>query len=123
MAVANIANGSNEKLKLGDLNQYRDWSYAPDVVESIWLMLQKNEPKDYVIRSGELNLVSDFVKMAFEYVGLNYLDHIEIYDLTKKQNIIHFVTQHDLGRNPKHTVKDIIKIMVDYEIERIKNKT
>lgn len=75
-AVA-IANGRQEKLVLGDLSAQRDWGYAPDYVEAMWLMLQADVPSDYVIASGELHTVSELVDTAFAAVGLNAKRYVE----------------------------------------------
>jgi len=70
MAVAAIANGAQETLYLGNLNAQRDWGYAKDYVEAMWLMLQQDEPEDFVIATGITTTVRDFVKMSFNEVGI-----------------------------------------------------
>lgn len=75
-AVAEIANGSSEKLYLGNLNAIRDWGYAKEYVESMWLMLQQEKPSDYVVATGVGATVRDFAKAAFERVGLNWENHV-----------------------------------------------
>jgi len=77
-AVAKIATGSKEKLYLGNLDAVRDWGYAKEYVESMWLMLQQDEPGDYVVATGIGATVKDFARVAFEHVGLNYKDHVEL---------------------------------------------
>ena len=77
-AVAKIKNGSKEKLKLGNMKAKRDWGHAKDYVEAMWLMLQKDNPGDYVVGTGQENSVEEFAKKAFNLVGLNYKDHIVI---------------------------------------------
>lgn len=69
-AVANIVKGKQDKLYLGNLNAKRDWGYAGDYVEAMWLMLQQDEPDDYVIATGEAHSVREFCEKAFEYVGI-----------------------------------------------------
>lgn len=71
MAVANIVKGKQEKLYLGNLNAKRDWGYAGDYVEAMWLMLQQDKPDDYVIATGETHSVREFCEKAFEYVGID----------------------------------------------------
>jgi len=75
-AVAEIANGSSEKLYLGNLDAIRDWGYAKEYVESMWLMLQQEKPSDYVVATGVGATVRDFAKAAFERVGLNWENHV-----------------------------------------------
>jgi GDPmannose 4,6-dehydratase len=77
-AVAEIVSGSKKKLYLGNLDSVRDWGYAKEYVESMWLMLQKDVPSDYVIATGVGATVKDFVNAAFAYVGLNWEEHVEI---------------------------------------------
>ena len=77
-AVASIAAGSEKKLFLGNLDAVRDWGYAKEYVESMWLMLQKDEPSDYVVATGVGATVKDFAEAAFARAGLNWEDHIEV---------------------------------------------
>jgi GDPmannose 4,6-dehydratase len=75
-AVKRIANGSSEKLRLGRLDIARDWGWAPEYVEAMWLMLQQNKPRDYVVATGTSITLEDFVLVAFECAGLNWKDHV-----------------------------------------------
>ena len=77
-AVAEIANGSKKKLFLGNLDAVRDWGYAKEYVESMWLMLQQDKPSDYVVATGVGAMVKDFAEASFARVGLNWQDHIEV---------------------------------------------
>ncbi len=77
-AVAEIASGSEKKLYLGNLDAVRDWGYAKEYVESMWLMLQQSEPSDYVVATGIGATVREFAEACFARVGLNWLDHVEI---------------------------------------------
>ena len=77
-AVAEIAQGSKKKLFLGNLDAVRDWGYAKEYVESMWLMLQKDKPSDYVVATGVGATVKDFAEAAFSHAGLNWQDHIEV---------------------------------------------
>ena len=77
-AVAEIAKGSKKKLFLGNLNAVRDWGYAKEYVESMWLMLQRDKPSDYVVATGIGATVKDFAEAAFSHAGLNWQDHIEV---------------------------------------------
>jgi GDPmannose 4,6-dehydratase len=77
-AVAEIANGSKKKLFLGNLDAVRDWGYAKEYVESMWLMLQQDKSSDYVVATGEGATVKDFAEASFARVGLNWEDHVEV---------------------------------------------
>ncbi len=77
-AVAEIANGSKKKLFLGNLDAVRDWGYAKEYVESMWLMLQQEKSSDYVVATGVGATVKDFVEASFARVGLNWEDHVEV---------------------------------------------
>jgi GDPmannose 4,6-dehydratase len=77
-AVAEIANGSKKKLFLGNLDAVRDWGYAKEYVESMWLMLQQDKSSDYVVATGVGATVKDFAETSFARVGLNWRDHIEV---------------------------------------------
>ena len=84
LSVAKIKNKLQNELVLGNLNSKRDWGYAKDYVEAMWLMLQKNDPEDYVIGTGVTKSIEDFVKLAFSHVNLNYLDYVKF---DKKTNL------------------------------------
>jgi GDPmannose 4,6-dehydratase len=76
--VADILSGKEQKLYLGNLAARRDWGYAPEYVEAMWRMLQQPEPDDYVIATGEMHTVREFVEAAFAQVGLDWREHVEI---------------------------------------------
>lgn len=75
-SACRIAHGSNEKLMLGNLDIWRDWGWAPEYVEAMWLMLQHERPDDYVIATGESNRLRDFVEIVFALVELNWQEHV-----------------------------------------------
>jgi len=77
-AVAEIAKGSKKKLFLGNLDAVRDWGYAKEYVESMWLMLQQNKPSDYIVATGVGATVKNFAEVAFAHAGLNWQDHVEV---------------------------------------------
>src|SRR5919106_1959203 len=77
-AVARIKAGIQDKLYLGNLDARRDWGYAPEYVEAMWLMLQQDQPEDFVIATGEAHSVREFAESAFACVGLDWKRHIEI---------------------------------------------
>jgi len=126
-AVAKIATGSKEKLYLGNLDAVRDWGYAKEFVESMWLMLQQDKPGDYVVATGIGATVRDFAQVAFDHAGLNYKNYVEldkryirptevdglIGDPSKAEKI--------LGWKAKTHWKELAKLMVDADIEKIKS--
>lgn len=123
--VARIKHGSVEKLKLGDLSARRDWGYSPDYVRAMWLMLQQNNPDDYVIATGKTRTVGDFVEKAFLIAGLNWQDHVEI-DSTLFRNYEKNVLCGDptkakkiLGWEPKFSFEELVEAMVKNDIEEI----
>ena len=77
-AVAAIKHGKQEKLYLGNLDAVRDWGYAKEYVESMWLMLQQDQASDYVVATGVGATVKDFVKASFEHAGLDWKEHVEV---------------------------------------------
>lgn len=114
------------KLHMGDLSMKRDWGYAKEYVEAMWLMLQQNQPKDYVISTNVSHTVKDACKIAFEHVGLNWEDHVvenqQLYRPTeiKELNGDYSKAKQDLGWEPKTSFEDLIKLMVDADLERFK---
>jgi GDPmannose 4,6-dehydratase len=127
-AAARIATGSKEKLYLGNLEAVRDWGYAKEYVESMWLMLQQDNSDDFVVATGVGTTVREFAQAAFEQVGLNYKDHIEmdkryvrptevdalIGDPSKAARV--------LGWKAKTHWKALAKLMVEADLELLKAK-
>jgi len=126
-AVAAIANGKQEKLYLGNLEAVRDWGYAPEYVESMWLMLQKNEPGDYVVATGIGATVRDFVKEAFEVAGLDWKEHVEIDARYKRPTEVDALigdasrAEEILGWKATTTWQELAKIMVKSELEKFRD--
>ena len=127
-AVAAIATGSKEKLFLGNLDSVRDWGYAKEFVESMWLMLQQDNPGDFVVATGVGATVKDFARVAFEYMGLNYENHIEVSSRyqrpTEVESLIGDPSKANrvLGWEAKTKWKELAKLMVDADYSTIKNK-
>jgi GDPmannose 4,6-dehydratase len=123
-AVANIANGSDEKLYLGNLEAIRDWGYAKEYVESMWLMLQQEKPDDYVVATGVGTTVREFCQEAFSYVNLNWEDYVVedprylrptevsalVGDPTKAKKL--------LGWSAKTHWRELADLMVDADIKK-----
>jgi len=121
--VAAIKLGLKDKLKLGNIDSMRDWGYAPDYVEAMWLMMQSEEPKDYVIATGKTHSVRDFCKAAFDCVDLNWEDYTEYnneadmrpaeLDWLKGDSTL---AEKELGWKPQTSFNDLVKLMVDNDI-------
>jgi GDPmannose 4,6-dehydratase len=128
-AVAEIANGSKKKLFLGNLDAVRDWGYAKEYVESMWLMLQQDKPGDYVVATGVGATVKDFAQAAFEHVGLNYKDHIEVDKRYERPTEVDALigdpskAEKVLGWKAKTHWKELAKLMVDADLEKAKSKS
>jgi len=123
--VAHILAGKQDKLYLGNLDARRDWGYAPEYVEAMWLMLQQDEPDDYVIGTGEPHSVREFLEEAFSYVGLDWRDYVEIdpryFRPLDVENLIADASKarEKLGWEPRITFEDLVRIMVDADMEAI----
>jgi GDPmannose 4,6-dehydratase len=120
LAVARIAHGLQETLSLGSLDARRDWGYAGDAVQAMWLMLQQGEPADYVIATGQTHSVFDLVQGAFEHAGLNYEDHVTLDErlIRGKAELHHLVgdasqARDRLGWEPTLTFDELVSCLVD----------
>jgi len=128
-AVAKIATGSRDRLYLGNLDSIRDWGYAKEFVESMWLMLQQENPDDYVVATGEQATVRDFAKVAFEHAGLNYKEFIEVDKRYVRPTEVDALVgdpskaEKALGWKAKTHWKELAKLMVDADIEKIKSNS
>jgi len=124
--VAQIKAGLKKELILGDTKPKRDWGYAPDYVEAMWKMLQQDKPDDYVIGTGELHSVQEFVEEAFKIAGLNHEDYLKqdpklfrkgevnllLADPTKAKKVLKW--------KPTVKFKELVKIMVNHDIKETK---
>lgn len=124
-AVANIKAGRQKELFLGNLEARRDWGYAYEYVRMMWRMLQHDRPEDFVVATGQTNSVREFVEEAFSYAGLDPGDHVRIdrkyIRPTEVENLIGDASKAKrlLGWEPKVTFKELIRIMVDADLEAI----
>jgi GDPmannose 4,6-dehydratase len=122
-AIANIVAGNQKKLYLGNLAAKRDWGYAPDYVEAMWLMLQQERACDYVIGTGETHSVEDFLIEAFNYVKLDYKEYVEIDSRYFRPTEVELLladaskAKRELGWSPRIHFKELVKIMVDSDME------
>jgi GDPmannose 4,6-dehydratase len=126
-AVAKIKKGLQKKLKLGNLKAKRDWGHAKDYVEAMWLMLQQNNPDDFVIGTGNEHTVEDFANKAFSHVGLNYKDHVVIdKELIRPAEVDTLLANFDKAKKilkwkPKILFDDLVVNMVEHDLELIDN--
>ena len=127
-AVARIKKGLQDKLYLGNLDARRDWGFAKDYVEAMWLMLQEKKPQDFVFATGETHTVREFVNEAFGYAGLDPKKYVRI---DKKYfrpiEVNHLLGNYSkakkvLGWKPKTTFKDLVRLMVDADIESLERE-
>jgi GDPmannose 4,6-dehydratase len=120
-SVKRIASGSKETLELGRLDISRDWGWAPEYVEAMWLMLQQSEPEDFVIATGETNLLKDFVAVAFDQLGLNWEDHVrQNEEFMRPTDILISVgdpskAHQKMGWKAKSKMRDVVKLMIENE--------
>ena len=127
-AVARISAGLQDKLYLGNLDAVRDWGYAPEYVEAMWLMLQHKEPLDLVIATGQSNTVKDFVELAFGEVGLEWQKYVELDPRylrpTEVDSLIGDSSLAQVEINWQHTVRlqGLAKLMVAYDILSVANE-
>lgn len=121
-AVGRIKAGLQKDLILGDTSAARDWGYAPDYVLSMWLMLQQREPEDYVIGTGVLNTVQEFLETAFEEAGLDYRNHLKTdVSLSRPSEVYNLCADSSkaamkLGWFPKTSFRELVQRMVDHDI-------
>ena len=127
-AVARIQAGVQKKLYMGNLDAKRDWGYAPEYVEAMWLMLQQDQPDDYVIATGETHTIREFLTESFGLVGLDWEQYVEfderylrpaevdllIGDPSKAKRQLHWV--------PKTTFKDLVRIMTEADVALLKHQ-
>jgi GDPmannose 4,6-dehydratase len=123
--VARIKLGLADELRLGDLEPKRDWGYAADYVRAMWLMLQQDEPRDYVIATGEQHSVREFVELAFGHAGLDWERSVvrdetlvrpaEVFDLVGDASR----ARRELGWEPRISFRELVELMVDADLDRL----
>jgi GDPmannose 4,6-dehydratase len=123
--AAAIKAGKRSELRLGNLDAKRDWGYALDYVEAMWLMLQQDSPEDFVIATGRTHTVRDCVQIAFDAVGLRWEDYVVIDDAFKRPAEVDLLVgdcakaRRELGWEPKTAFEELIRLMVDADVERL----
>ena len=122
-AAARIKLGLQEKLYLGNLDAKRDWGHARDYVEAMWLMLQADEPDDYVVATGEAHSVREFVEAAFAYLGLEWQRYVEVDPRYLRPTEVNHLLGNPqkvmklLAWKPRVTFDELVRVMVDYDLE------
>ena len=123
-AAARIKMGLESKLYLGNLDAKRDWGYAKDYVEAMWLMLQQEQPDDFVVATGESHSVRDFLDHSFGYLGLDWKQHVDIDPrYFRPAEVDHLLgdctkAKTKLGWKPSITFDELVHLMVDHDLER-----
>lgn len=127
-AVGRISVGIQSKLTLGNLNAFRDWGYAGDYVEAMWQILQHEKPDDWVIATGETHSVSEFVKEAFSYIGVEEEKFVATSEKYFRPNEVEYLlgdsskAKKVLGWEPKVKFNDLVKLMVEHDINEAKKE-
>ncbi len=128
-AVARIKLGKLKKLELGNIDAKRDWGYAKDYIEAMWLMLQQDKPDDFVVATGETHSVKEFIEIAFAHVGLKDWEKYVSYNSPKHlrpAEVDYLIGDSSkakkvLGWEPKTSFKELVQIMVDSDLQREKD--
>ena len=127
-AVGRIHLGLQNKLTLGNLDASRDWGFAGDYIEGMWLMMQHDEAEDWVLATGKSYKVSEFAEEAFNQVGLDWSDYVETSEKYLRPNEVEYLlgdsskAEKKLGWKAKTSFKELVKMMVDYDIEMAKQE-
>jgi GDPmannose 4,6-dehydratase len=120
--VARIKLGMEKEIRLGNLDAQRDWGFAGDYVEAMWLMLQEDAPDDYVVAMGETHSVREFCEIAFGHAGLKWEDHVVIDEKFFRPAEVDLLigdptkARTTLGWNPQTTFPDLVTRMVDADL-------
>jgi GDPmannose 4,6-dehydratase len=127
-AVARIKLGLDEELRLGNLDARRDWGFAGDYVEAMWMMLQQDQPDDYVIATGETHSVREFCELAFGHVGLGYSDYVVMDERFMRPAEVDLLigdpakARNALGWQPKTPFSELVQVMVDADMQLLKEQ-
>jgi GDPmannose 4,6-dehydratase len=126
--VARIKLKRAKEIRLGNLNVHRDWGFAGDYVKAMWMMLQQDTPDDFIIATGKTHSVQEFIEAAFKHVGLNWEKYVVIdKSLYRHAEVNHLrgnaeKAMRKLGWKPEVSFKELVRIMVDADIERLRNE-
>jgi len=128
MALARIKHNVQNELFLGNLDAKRDWGFAGDYVEAMWLMLQQDAPEDYVVATGEAHSVKEFLAEAFGYVGLDWEKYVKIDERYFRPTEVDYLlgdsskARKELNWNPKTTFKQLVHMMVDADLSNVEKE-
>jgi GDPmannose 4,6-dehydratase len=117
--------GKQKKIYMGNLESKRDWGYAKDYVKAMWLMLQQDQPDDYVIATGETHSVQEFLEKSFSYVNLNWQDYVEFDDRYLRPAEVDLLigdptkAQQKLGWKPSVTFDELVSLMVEADLQAL----
>jgi GDPmannose 4,6-dehydratase len=123
MGLAAIKKGESRELRLGNLDAKRDWGYAKDYVEAMWLILQQEKPDDYVVATGETHSVREFLDEAFGYAGLDWQKYVKVDPKYFRPAEVDFLlgdpakAKAKLGWKPKVSFRELVRLMVDADME------
>jgi GDPmannose 4,6-dehydratase len=124
-AAARVAAGLQDKLHLGNLDAQRDWGFAGDYVRAMWMMLQRDEPGDYVVATGSTHSVQELVSTAFEHVGLDWREHVVQDERFMRPAEVDLLigdpglASRELGWEPEVDFAGLVRMMVDADVERV----
>lgn len=125
LGVAKIKRGLAKELTLGNLKAKRDWGFAGDYVEAMWLMLQQDKPDDYIVATGRAHTVEDFARLAFEHAGLKWKDYVRVDPALVRPTELHILcgdaakARRVLGWKPRMTLEQLVAFMVDEDLKRL----
>ncbi|MDA7660318.1 GDP-mannose 4,6-dehydratase [Verrucomicrobia bacterium] len=128
-SVAKISKGLQDKLILGNLDSKRDWGYAKEYVEAMWLMLQQETPDDYVIATNETHSIRDFLEIAFEHIGKDYNDFVEVSSAYYRPAEVDLLigdfskAKEQLGWESKTSFADLVKLMIDADLDLLETSS
>ena len=128
-SVAKISKGLQDKLILGNLDAKRDWGYAKEYVEAMWLMLQQESPDDYVIATNETHSVREFLEIAFEHIGKDYNDFVEVSSAYYRPAEVDLLigdfskAKEQVGWEPMTSFADLVKLMIDADLDLLETSS
>jgi GDPmannose 4,6-dehydratase len=126
IGAARVGAGLDRELLLGNLEAKRDWGFAPEYVDAMWRMLQRSEPSDYVVGTGEHHTPREFCEIAFARVGLDYREHVKVDPRYLRPAEVDTLladpskAKNDLGWKPRCSFRELVELMVDAEVEKLR---
>jgi GDPmannose 4,6-dehydratase len=126
--AARVALGLSDQLELGNMGSKRDWGYAPEYVEAMWLMLQQDEPHDYVIGTGVQHTPREFCEVAFSHLGLDHDEYVQVNPKFLRPAEVNSLiadpskAKRELGWQPRTSFRELVEIMVEAEVDRLRKE-